>query len=490
MRKLVLISFLSQIFGFIFYYATSFILVRIISPSEFGIFQKFNLLITTVIPMIGFTLVSSQFYFYPIANESEKSKVVNQTFLLLFLGGLVFMIFFSLAKNFFLSIIQLDELSAFPNWIFLTLPLYSISSIADNLFILDKRKAELLFFIPMEKAFFLISVLIFYYYTKTLNGIFYGITVYSIVKTFYLIFYIQIRHGFNPLSTSVKRIVMQLNYCIPFYFATVLYTISLKLDKILISKYVCNEEFAYYSVSFLSIPMLANAISSINNVTLPEITEKLLVNDLKGVRGLYRNIVTKTTSISFPFLVYFIVNSKEIISLLFTTQYLSANSYYKVYTLTLLISVTSYGLILRASNRTKVIFVLNTIACVITILIGILIIPIYKMNGAILTACIAIVLPGIFQLVAEMRQLKSTATEFFPIKNILIVLISALLFSPIIFVFKYINMNEITYLFISFFSYFFVISLVLFRFNLFPFKDKINLLMLKLVGERRFGRFR
>lgn len=490
MRKLILISFLSQLFGFIFYYLTSFIIVRIVTPEEFGLFQKFNLLLTTIVPLISLTLVSSQYYFYPIASEEKKGKVINQTFGLLTICGLLFFLGFIFSKEFILDLIQLPELAIYPAFVFLCVPLYSIASIADNLFVLDKKKMVMLLYIPLEKAFFLAAVLAFYFLTKKLESVFYAISIYSIVKVVYISFYIYKNHGFSPFRVEYSSIMSQLKYCIPFYFANVLYTISIKFDKILINRYITNEEFAYYSISFLSIPLLSNAFSSINNVTLPEITKKIQAADLDGVKTLYNSIVTKTTALTFPALVYFLINSREIIVLLFTEQYAVSTFYYRIYTLTLLVSVTSYGLILRASNRTKLIFSLNSIACLLSIGIGFLIIPVFKLNGAIITACIAIALPGMLQSIAEMRILKCKISEFFPLKKIGLVLLVSVAASPLILLLRSVLSNDLLFLTLSGIAYFMSVAFMLYKLRLLPYNDKIQELLKKLKYEYRYSKAR
>lgn len=488
MRKLILISFLSQLFGFVFYYLTSFIIVRIVTPEEFGLFQKFNLLLTTIVPFISLTLVSSQYYFYPIAPEEKRGQVVNQTFSLLALSGVLFFLGFIFSKELILEFMQLPELAVYPIFAFLCVPLYSIASIADNLFVLDKKKMVMLLYVPLEKAFFLTAVLVFYFLTKKLESVFYAISVYSIVKVAYIAFYIYRNHGFSPFRLEYSAIIEQLKYCIPFYLANVLYTISIKFDKIVISPYITNEEFAYYSISFLSIPLLSNAFASINNVTLPEITKKLQVADLEGVRKLYNNIVTKTTSLAFPALVFFLINSREIIVLLFTEQYAVSTNYYRIYTLTLLVSVTSYGLILRASNKTRLIFILNAIACLVSIGLGFVIIPMFKLNGAIITACAAIALPGIFQLIAEIQILKCGVSGFFPLKSIGLVLLVSAVASPLILLLRYVLSNDLLFLMLSGIVYFTVVALMLYKLKLLPYHDKVGEILQKLKHGYRYSK--
>lgn len=474
MRKLVFVSFASQIFGFLFYYLTSFVLVRLMPVNDFGVVQQFNLLITTFLPFLGTTFVSSLYYFHPIFEGQERKKIVLQTYVILILIGAIFYIIFTLNKSLFLEILNLKGFSNFPNYIFISIPLYLIASISDNLFLLDKKNNLLLFYLPIEKLLFLASVLTFYYFTGSVKGVFYGIMIYSLIKFIFMTGYIAWEHGLENISFNKERLLRQFRYSFPFYFANIAYNISNKFDKIYINKFVSNEEFALYSIAFLSIPLLSSAVNSINNVAMRDFTVYLKNNDIKSVKRLYRKMVTKSASLALPCVVFFFANSRSIISLLFTDRYVGATNYYRIYLLTFVVSLTSYGLILRATNRTNIIFFINIISSFITVSVGFLLISKFGMTGAIITSVIAVALPGIAQLIIEIRILKQSIIDFFPFKDFLIVSSISVLSIPILFIIQMIQLPVFVILLLSAFFYFLFTTVILNKYNLFPFEDKIK----------------
>jgi O-antigen/teichoic acid export membrane protein len=449
-----------------------------LSKGDFGIVQQFNLLLTTLVPFIGLTLVSSLYYFYPI-EERNKSNIVLQTFILLVFTGLLFQLVFTYNKDFLLGLLQLENFATYPDYLFFSIPLYLISSISDNLFLLEKKNIILLLYLPLEKLLFLVAVLCCYAVWGTLEGIFFGIMIYSIIKTLFVVGYVQQFHRFQQFKPDIAAIYIQLKYCIPFYIANVVYIMSIKFDKFYINKYVSPESYALYSIAFISIPLLSNAFNSINSVAMPEITSLLRTNDTKGVITLYRKMVLKSSALALPCMVFFFLNSREIIIFLFTKNYSGATPYYQIYLLTFLVSLTSYGLILRASNRTRTIFIVNLLSALVTVGCGFWLIPVYQMTGAIITAVLAIVLPGIAQLAVETRIIGTKFTIFFPLRQFFAILLFSSAFSPLIIVVKLIGLPALPTLLVSGIIYFCGTIWLLYRFGLFPFAATLE----KVLGK-------
>jgi O-antigen/teichoic acid export membrane protein len=75
--------------------------------------------------------------------------------------------------------------------------------------------------------------------------------------------------------------------------------------------------------------------------------------------------------------------------------------------------------VLRAANETKKVMISNLVGLVITVVCGILLIPSYKMEGAIITAMIAYLIPVLMQLFYEFKFLGVGALKIIPIKNVI-----------------------------------------------------------------------
>lgn len=475
LKKLSTVLFIGQVTSFIIYYLSTFILVRILNTHDYGVFQQFNLLITTFIPIFGFTLVSSLYYFYPISNELDKKSFLIQTYLLLIVIGLFAVTLFILFKNELLILLNFNELNQVNKWLFVSMGIFLVSTISENIFVLEKKVWFILLFSPIERTFYLVFVITFAIHNKNFEGAIFGYLLYVILKLTLVSTYIYINYLRNKdYVIKKKNIIDQIKYCTPFFFGVLIYTVSQKFDKILVNQYISSSDYAIYSVSFLSVPLLANLISSINNVAIPRYAEMYKNNDTTGMINLYKKIVSTTSSIVIPLVVFFFTFADKVIILLFTSRFENAVPFYRTFILTFLFLMTSYGLILRASNKTRSIFYSNLAASLIAVIVGFIIIPRYKLLGGIITASIAIITPVILQLTMESKLLKVGLLNMFPYNTIIKILIISIIPLPLFIYFRLVVNNNLLFLFFSFLIYCVIIGIFEYRMAILPYKEKIQ----------------
>lgn len=481
LKKQGIILFLSQVVAFIIQYSTSFVLVRLINKHDFGVFQQFNLLLTTVLPILGFTLVSSLYFFYPVADAEGKKKYIFQTYVLLFLISVILLLLIWFFKTPFLSLLKFRDLDTIEPWWFFSLGFMLLSSISENLFILEKNNLGTALFFPIEKLIYFSLIVLLTYYTKSYNGAVIGYFIYSATKLIFITYYLfaQSLSKFS-LRLDFQTVKLQIAYCTPFLFGNIIFVFSGKFDKLMINQYISPEKFAIYSIAFTSIPLLSNMFSSINNVTIPKLSEYYAKKEYHNVINLYNKLVFTTSSVAIPAVVYFFIMSEEIITLLFTEKYIEATLYYRIYLVIFFFTMTSYGLILRAAKETKRIFWSNTFAGILTFVLGIILIPPYNMFGAIITASAALVFPAVFQLIAEMHLLKAKVTSFFPVKKIMQLTLISLISGVLLLLIKFFYLPVFFSLLISATIYFSLIILLEFFLDLTPFASNISSLISSL----------
>lgn len=481
LRKQGTVLFISQILAFAIYSAASFVLVRLIPKSDFGVFQQFNLLITTIVPVVGFTLVSSLYYFYPANDEKTRKQFVLQTYFLLLIIGVLCCSALLFFKHKLLEVLKFDDLNVLPVWLFFSLAVFLVSSISDNIFILEKNNLTTILFFPLEKvAYFIGIVLIVVYDNYSFTGAIKGYFIYALIKFAFITYYINKHYGFVNTEWNFSTIKQQIKYCFPFFLANIAFVASNKFDKIMVNQFINPEDYAVYSVAFLSIPLLANLFSSVNNVTVPKLTQHLANQETFEALALYRKLVFTTSSIAIPAVIYFFVMAPQVITLLFTNKYESATPYYRIYLLVFFFTMTSYGLILRAAKRTKEIFYANILAAVITVAAGFPLIASLNMTGAIITAALATILPSVFQSILEMNLLKVNLYNLFPLKELLRIFLISLF--PVVFIIlisQTIN-SPLLALLASSTVYFPLVAFAQYHFSLTPFKDQLDRLKKKI----------
>src|SRR5690606_12640568 len=133
--------------------------------------------------------------------------------------------------------------------------------------------------------------------------------------------------------------------------------------------YVSPSEFGIYSIAFLNIPILGYLFRSVNNAAMPIITKLYSEKKFDEVERLWVSIIKKNSSVAIPIVVYFFLMAPEIVGFFFTESFLDAVLYYRIYLLVFILSMTSYGMILRASGLTRLVLISNLIGLIITVII-------------------------------------------------------------------------------------------------------------------------
>ncbi len=327
-------------------------------------------------------------------------------------------------------------------------------------------------FLPITKFVRFIVLTLVILAVPGFKGPIYALALFAVFKFSYFVYY-MFPYFKKLYKINFKLLKKQLVYSLPFGFALTINLVSTTFDKFFINKYITAEEFAIYSISFLSIPILGQFFKSIHNVVVPEIAIAMTNNNIKTATNLWKKTVEKTSSVTIPAVFLFWVMANEIITILYTIQYVEAVQYYRIFVVMFLISMFSHEIVLRGANKTKYIMYSNIIGAIVTITIGLIIIPKYQLFGAVITALIGRVIPMMISLNFERRIMKLHVYNWVNWKKIFTnILITSMIAIPIFFLKDYIT-NLYLRTFIA--GSLFVILLVplQIRFNLFIFKEQL-----------------
>jgi O-antigen/teichoic acid export membrane protein len=238
-------------------------------------------------------------------------------------------------------------------------------------------------------------------------------------------------------------------------------------------------------LSFFSIPLVDQAFASINNVVTPKIANLLKEGNKEDTLKLYRQVVGKTSSIAFPAIIYFTVMAPELLAFLFTEEYVSATPFYRIYLLLFILTMTSYGIVLRAAGKTKWIMLSNFIGMAITAGLGLVIIPKYALWGAIVTAICGSAVPILLQLHFERKVLKVPLSKHMPWGEILKGLLASLTCIIPVLLIRTLNLPPFISLAITATIFFPIIGLVEWKLGIFAFEKQLESLLRKYLPGRK-----
>lgn len=464
--------FIGSLAGIIFQFLIPVILVRLISKENFGVFRQFQLVSSTFLGFLGMGYQTSLFYFYPIANDKGRKKIIQQTQFLFIINYLIFIVFFFFFGDQILTYLNFTQFVDMKFYLISYIMFMLLSMGVSNIFTLEKDTILNKLYPSVDNIvrffIFLITILII----PGVKGPIIALMIYSFIRLVYYLSHIK------PYLIPIYKIDFdllrkQLFYSIPFGFALILNMISTKFDKFFINQYITSEEFGVYSIAFLGIPILGQFFKSIHNVVVPQISIYLNEGDMNKASNLWKKTVDKTSNVTIPAVILFWILSEEIITILYTIDYIEAANYYRIFILTFFISMLSYNIILRGANKTKYILFSDIIGVLITIAIGFFLIPKIGLYGAVITAVIGRILPMLISLIIERKIMGLSYENWFNWKNMGINFLISFLVAIPLFIFKdYIN-NIYFRSILTILIFFVTVILLQIKFNLFLFSQYI-----------------
>lgn len=437
---------LGRIFSMVATFVMPLILTRYLTLSDYGVFSQFFTLYTVLYAMFAFGIHTNLFFFYPNASKKQKNDSVGNTLLLLCIIGLLFgtiMLFPQVQQLIFGE----SPLSEYKILVIICIVLAVPLNIVSALFSVREDKLCAVVFPALFAFLRILTVVALGIAFQNIWVIMEGMVIYQFIMTV-LTFLYSFRSD-NP-SINWKLMKEQLCYSLPFGIAVTLQLLSNYFDKIVSITLLSPTDYAIYSVAFLSIPGVNQLYDSLVQVNIINMSKCYQCGEYNQIVPLYRNFVQKTLSFSSPLIIVAALYAEEIIGFLFTAEYSNAALYFRIYSLTFLISMFGAGTILRSVNKTKFSMVAFIASCSIGLPITYYLIKMYGIDGAILSAVVNIVLPRFIQMGIEVRVMKQKVSTYLPWKNIMVIWgISSLYLIPLIIIKKLYSMPLIICIILS-----------------------------------------
>ncbi|MCF8227287.1 MAG: oligosaccharide flippase family protein [Bacteroidales bacterium] len=471
---------IGKVFSLVIKILAPIFLVRILTQKEYGIFQQFNLIVLTFIPILSMGLGSSLYYFFPTSEDEEKAIYIGQTYLLLTLMGIIFIIFylfFGIRIHIFLGVEEINQYqTVIPIYVLFML----VSNLSNQLFTVEKRIRYNLLFFPADSILRTLLLVIFaFLYPKTTGSII-ALFIYSLIRFLFITFDIVSQIKSSIRSINLLRIKKQFTYAIPFAGAIIIGSLNRRFDKLFVNKYISAEDFAIYSVAFFNIPIITEAIHSIQAVIVPELSSLYNSSRFNEMADLWKKAVTIVASINIPSIIYFYIIAEILFSIVYTDKYIDAASYFRLYIIVYVFFIFLRGVILRASNKTKYLFYIDLICFPIIIVSGYLLIRAFGIYGAVITAIIGEILPISLRLFVEIRILNLTILDWLEWGKLLRIVISSCIPLPIVYILIYYLSNDYLILLSTAVFYFFgvvvgqrLLGVLMFNKELRDFRSKI-----------------
>jgi len=191
-------------------------------------------------------------------------------------------------------------------------------------------------------------------------------------------------NGHWDQGVSVRR---QMLYALPLLGSTLVGTMSILVDKMLVSNRFDSEDFALYANGAFEVPIGTLLVAAVFGVLMPKMARELGNDNVKEAVRLNRMAVQNISIIVYPSAVFLAVFSREVMVSLFGPTYATSGWVFMVYALAMLsVLYNPLGLI-SITGKTRLNLYLSLAALGMNIALSWLGIVLFGMIGACLGCC-------------------------------------------------------------------------------------------------------
>jgi O-antigen/teichoic acid export membrane protein len=398
---------------------TSMLLSRFRSISEYGTFSQINVVISLATALLLMGLPNAINYFYPKArSQTEKDRFISVYFTVTtsisIMIGIILVCSIPLISWYFKN----TNISDLYFYLFIIPWTRIIISSFSNVMIVSGRTNRLVIINTINSIMLLVIIILTQIMHKTF--IFY-LWLYVLVETIFTIFtYTETRRATTTFRIAFDNKLFKeiLKYTIPLGIATVVGTLNIEMDKLMIGRLMDTEAVAIYANAGKELPL--NIISSsLITIVMPRLVVELNNREYRNATRLWGTSV----ELSYIFMCFFsmvcIVFAPQIMVFLYSEKYVAGISVFRLYSFVMLLRTTYYGMALNAMGQSKYIFIYSVIALIVNIILNYIFYYIIGFSGPAVSTFVSSLLVGYLQLLHTSKMLKFRLRDVFPWSNLL-----------------------------------------------------------------------
>lgn len=433
----------SNILSLIISLVTNMLLTRFITKFEYGTYSQLLLASTLAMNLFAFGLPNSiNYYFSKAESIGEKQEFLFTYFSTItgigLMTGLILIIFVPQISLYFHN----ESIKNYAYVLFLTPITTLIIQSNSNMLIVVNKSAKLVFYALANSIFLLLIVIIIKVFTLSFDAY---LKLYMIVQIIFslIVYYYAYKLCYpnnvlketniskNNIKILIKNIFI---FSIPLGLGSMVSTISLELDKLIIGNLMSTEDLAIYTNASKELPF-AMLINTFVALLLPRMAK--LLRDKKNIQAV--ELWGKTIEIGYSVLFFIslaiIVFAPQALVFLYSEKYLPGLGVFIVCTIVLILRSTYFGLILNVSGNTKFIFYSSIISLLLNVLLNYLFFYIFGFIGPAIATLLCVICVNLLQLLYSCKILKISFKTIFPWKNLSkITILNLILSVPFIFI--------------------------------------------------------
>lgn len=437
---------------------------RALSVHDYGSYSQ-TVMINDVFVLICSMGISKILYSQLSINKGKEEGVLISSIISAIIFGIIGIGLSFLFSGLFSSTFENIELKELLTIYSLAIPfqilaqIFSATIIYNNNVVLNSR---IVVVINIVKVLSIIFVIHFF---NSLEYLFWTLNIIAVLNCIILYYYFPFRNIFNAsfdLSIVKKSILIGMPLALT-SFVGYAYKFT---DAFMVGSMLSVEQYAYYRNGAFEIPFISTIYSSISIVLLPDIVKLYHENKFQEIVELKRKIITYTSAIVIPVVIFVIFFNHDIIKFYLSEKYLPSKNIFAIYSLIILLRTNNYEDVLIAAGKTKNILITYILFFLINILIIYFFVYLFNLIGAALASVITMFLLFIVLMKLNSIELKVLILDFYEVNKLLKILMISLFLSFLFFILYNISNGSVIILCLLFLMYFILSLHIILKFSL------------------------
>lgn len=372
----------------VFGMAFTMVLVRLISTDDFGAWRQFMVLSNIVWNIAIFGLPRSLIYFYSIGEANEQGAIARRTlWLCLGIGAVVSLLFYfglSLAAAQFDSPALAEEAALFSAFLLLSFPVLIF-----NPLLLAANRRMLLAGTKIALALLRLAVLIaLVWFAADLRTLLIALIVFAALQ-FVVLVVLYLRVAGPAQVPLAKNFGAQVKYSADLTAQQIAGQVAIEADKLVVSSNYSPAEFGAYSVGARELPLIPMIPYSISDSIAPHLSRLAVQQKFDEFRELWHRWIKRVALLIYPVFALVLFQSQEIVTLLYTSDYLAGAIPLLIIGCLIPLRVTSYYQVLLNLNGSREVMFASLATLVSIVSLSFVFLPMFGMWGPALGVAIS-----------------------------------------------------------------------------------------------------
>lgn len=440
------------------------ILSRTFTKTDYGTYSQGILIISFLSPIASLGLENAVNYFFnKFSEKKKKQEYIDTIFSVSFLSGIICGLLILLFRNVIVDYFNNSAVLGLILYIAFRPCIQNLISLYQPVFISSgyaKIIAVRNLIISIVQILIVGSVSYFFNDIKLIFLLLLLLDISQLICFSWI--YRKREFAIRVIKINFNFIKEILVYAVPMMVSSSIGTISINLDKLMISGLMSTEDFALYSNVSKELPFSFIA-SSFTAVVTPYLMKHISRGEKDKFKKLWSEYLELGYKVTWPLCVGAAVLSPEIIQVLYSDTYLTLDGVivFCLYTIVAMFRFTYFGIVPASLGRTKVILIYSAIGCAINVSLNYPLYLLMGMPGPALATVVSMIISSYLYFRESSRLVQIKITEVLKPSKIIILFSEMLCAGSVTVIFARFIESKVSNIFICFgLEYFLFVGIV------------------------------